>query len=917
MRNLKRTLSLVLAAAMLVGMMVVSASAASKDFSDSAEIKNTEAVDVMVALGVLEGTNKGDFNPTGILTREQAAKIICYMMMGPANAEKLSNNSTIFSDVAANRWSAPFIAYCANLGILAGTGNGKFNPEGELTGLTFGKMLLVALGYDAKIEGYVGKDWATNVAVDMVSAGIDVKGITLSDPLSRDNAAQMAFQTLTADMVYYTNKGTEVTTSDGTSIVIGASDAAKVANSQTNDYRTTNRDTIQQFCEKYFDKLTARNSGTDAMGRPAEEWLYKNSSIGVYSETPDYTAYVTAKNNTTMKVIDAISKKFTDTNATVTVNGVASTLGAAVSIGDYVEVYMDANDAEDVDIIAITHKSVAELTGDAATKASDGDTLVRVPGVTGLNTYNSANTTETVHGYADLKDGDVVLYYADSEGEYYLEKAESFDGTLTAVSSGKLTVSGTKYDQSGVTNAFSGITINNFYSDVSTWYTDNDGNLVWVKGEESTELAYVVKVRTDSVSSWGTTNYAMLLHMDGTIETVETKTLGTEDTFVKYSVKDGKYVLTTVGVPSSGVAGATATANNNSFATTKGNPTITINSANVLTNANTVFLIRDYDSSTSASKDAYSLYTGYAKVPTIASTQVTTGGSGNGKSAVAYIGTNGYAQYVIIDTVSNVSGTTTASDMFFVVSNTVTTLYDADGVKGYSVRAIKNGGDAIVDLEFETSPSVATGSAYVATSYNDDGQIASFGSALTTGNEYIVGSDGTGKANNGTFKLGTAAFAYTDDTKVYYIDKNNELSVMSVADLDDDANDSYVAIRGSKTSTDANYNTITALFVKQNVTNVTIGSIGNVIGSASAVTGAAQSYSVSVSGQAGTATVSYAWTVNGTPVGSNSNTLSYTYAAAGNYTVGCTVTVTDLTVDGTTTASQAAASLSVNVTAAP
>ena len=168
MRNLKRTLSLVLAAAMLVGMMVVGASAAErKDFSDQAEIKNTQAVDVMVALGVLEGTNKGDFNPTGILTREQAAKIICYMIMGPANAEKLSNNSTIFSDVAANRWSAPFIAYCANLGILAGTGNGKFNPEGELTGLTFGKMLLVALGYDAKIEGYVGKDWATNVAVDL------------------------------------------------------------------------------------------------------------------------------------------------------------------------------------------------------------------------------------------------------------------------------------------------------------------------------------------------------------------------------------------------------------------------------------------------------------------------------------------------------------------------------------------------------------------------------------------------------------------------------------------------------------------------------------------------------------------------------------------------------------------------------
>ena len=41
MRNLKRTLSLVLASAMLVGMMVTGASAVSGDFNDSDEITNT------------------------------------------------------------------------------------------------------------------------------------------------------------------------------------------------------------------------------------------------------------------------------------------------------------------------------------------------------------------------------------------------------------------------------------------------------------------------------------------------------------------------------------------------------------------------------------------------------------------------------------------------------------------------------------------------------------------------------------------------------------------------------------------------------------------------------------------------------------------------------------------------------------
>ena len=147
MRNLKRVLSLALAALMLMGMMVVGAGAASKDFTDAAEIKNVEAVDVMVALGILEGGDKGDFQPNSILTREQAAKIICYLLLGSDAAEKLTTNSAVFNDVAANRWSAPYISYCVNLGILAGDGAGNFFPEGKLTGAAFAKMLLVALGY--------------------------------------------------------------------------------------------------------------------------------------------------------------------------------------------------------------------------------------------------------------------------------------------------------------------------------------------------------------------------------------------------------------------------------------------------------------------------------------------------------------------------------------------------------------------------------------------------------------------------------------------------------------------------------------------------------------------------------------------------------------------------------------------------
>ena len=139
MRNLKKILALALA---LVMAMSLTTFVSASDFSDDADISYKEAVDVMSAIGVINGYEDGSFQPDGVLTREEAAKLICTMMLG-SGADKLGTTSSSFTDVASTRWSSPFIEYCASLGIIAGNGDGTFDPTGELTGHAFAKMLLV------------------------------------------------------------------------------------------------------------------------------------------------------------------------------------------------------------------------------------------------------------------------------------------------------------------------------------------------------------------------------------------------------------------------------------------------------------------------------------------------------------------------------------------------------------------------------------------------------------------------------------------------------------------------------------------------------------------------------------------------------------------------------------------------------
>ena len=190
---MKKLFALILCAVMLLGMIPMAGAAEFKDSKDVSFMAR-EAVDVMSDLKVITGFPEGTFKPNDTLTRAQAAKILCCCALGVTAADALAAGGTTFSDVPASHWANKFVEYCAAQGIVAGVGDGKFNPDGKLTGYAFGKMLLVALGADG--SALTGADWDKNTRTMLVEKHLDY-GVTVNNKdLSRQDACRLALNAL-------------------------------------------------------------------------------------------------------------------------------------------------------------------------------------------------------------------------------------------------------------------------------------------------------------------------------------------------------------------------------------------------------------------------------------------------------------------------------------------------------------------------------------------------------------------------------------------------------------------------------------------------------------------------------------------------------------------------------------------------
>ena len=540
MKNLKKVLSLVLALAMALSLMTAAFAADASDYKDYSKVTYKEAVDVMTAAGIFNGGDGNNFNPDATLNREQAAKIITYMLVGQEKADKLTATIAPYADVAANRWSAGAIAYCTDAGIIAGDGNGRFNPTAPVLGTQFAKMLLVALGYDPKIEKLVGNEWAIKTAKLALSDDVDLDNgmekLSLSDNLTREQAAQMAFNAMKATLVEYEDKGGDIIIGDIT-INNGATKATPVTSkvkadaTSISDDKTADGYYTVEFAEKYCKDLkvsTKSADQVDSFGRPATTWVYDGSTVGTYADDADDSIVLNKSINAQKAIVtDSDYMNYSEDDVAskiaVYVNGNKQSATSykdlanlTLQAGDEIETF--ENDDNEIETIAVLRYSLAQIdeieTGLSSTYTKQGATCsITLQGLdeTGIGStyydrYDNDSDKELAGYTPDYEEGTVLaVALKGGDGSVVLDSyvAESHSGKITKYNNGskaKVTVDGTElplhaFIATSTTSNQKASEID-FNLDDSTYtvYTDKNGYVIGIDESESVKIEDVYYV---------------------------------------------------------------------------------------------------------------------------------------------------------------------------------------------------------------------------------------------------------------------------------------------------------------------------------------------------------------------------------------------------------------------------------------
>ena len=807
---MKKFLSLVLALVMTMSLVTVSAGA--QDFTDDGDITYKEAVDVISALGIVDGYADDSFRPDGVLTRGAAAKIICNLILGPTTAEALSAGTAPFKDVPVTNTFAGYITYCSQQGIISGYADGTFRPTGTLSGNAFMKMLLGALGYDSDIEGYTGANWTVNVIKQAVGIGLDDGNDNFvgSQAVTREEAALYAFNMLNATMVEYDQQNTIVI---GDITINTTSSRKDVANTTSSDGNIDNDD-LMQFAERYFTDLSKRDGATDEFERPSTTWRLKSNNIGTYADEADatYTSEVNvgevysdlgldngiSKNDVTLYV----DGQKTTYNSGDVVRGSRQKVGAD---GALLDVYYD-DDADTLTLVQVNTYVGKVSAARSATSTRDAYVTLDVS-----DSFTGPGGTFDTEAFS--KDDIVYYTYSYKTGERCIESmglAEKVSGTMsTYTTEGSVTVAGTKYNANAksATNIYNLATTVDRSKDV-TVYLDPYGYALYVDADTSVEYAVVLNY-TANAGDFNDTDKAKLLLSDGTVVTVEVDVPSAQvpsttpsDEFNAYTAnKLSKYDIVSYSIDSDDVydlnlvADAQNGNDGGAFELKSGSNTFSIVAGNVANvngskvthyaDGKTIFLVAD----TSGDKDTYSVYEGIANVPTITK-------EGTSNSAVTVFmdstSSNDPATVVFIQKDANMSMSSDNKDVIYVKGSNAGTSYTANLGYYYEYDAFINGEATTVKVSNNSTMRMTSDALIYGPVYNDKGVMTGFEDRVdstTTTDGSLRYATTTDSVTNDVIKLGGIPYAYTRDVNVYFVNVDGDLEASTITAIAKDDND--------------------------------------------------------------------------------------------------------------------------------
>ena len=426
MKNFRKVLALVLVVATIFSFTAMASAAG---YKDAADVSSTyaQAVDVLSAVGVLNGYEDGTFKPTSDISREEMAKMIAVLANAGDDVSKLYATACTFADVAKDRWSASYVAYCAKTGIVAGRSATTFDPYGKVTGLETAKMLLVVLGFSAEEQGYVGADWKINVLRDAKNVGLlngFEAGYDVDAAITRQEAAHMMLNALMTKVVVgvLSENIIKVTNAvykewDGATLI----DASKKG--LVNLYGNVVVSSTTLWEALYGGNLFVTYAARDCYGRPSVQWSWKDSKgkvtvIGTYPATPVWTSH-----DTTYKAIKTEADSYKNiTKWSFFSDG--KNVGTPLPTnfggkGALVEIYVIGTELTVVEINTYigyvgqmnTAKGTFELIG------ADG----------------SKRNAKNNYGFKPADEGTIVLYWICADGVHTVEVAEPTTLTVHAV----------------------------------------------------------------------------------------------------------------------------------------------------------------------------------------------------------------------------------------------------------------------------------------------------------------------------------------------------------------------------------------------------------------------------------------------------------------------------------------------------